>query len=254
MIQGRALRLSLILLLVVTSLVLFGLRTPLHNAIVANRQSRCSDHLREIARAMDEFHKKYGHFPPAYIADQDGKPIHSWRVLLLEFLDPALFKAYSFNEPWNGPRNTTLLRKMPPSYRCPNHGDAGISSDTSYVVVVGAETVFPDSGSKKISEIEDRIAGTILVAEVAHLDIPWMEPRDLKFDQMSFRINDSSQPSISSSDPDGAGIVLVGGSVHRLTRYRGGVREKEFIKAETDFTRALITSNGGELAYFDDSF
>jgi hypothetical protein len=254
MIQRRALRRSLILLPVATGLVLFGFRTPLHNAIIGRRQSRCSDHLREIGRAMDEFHKKYGHFPPAYIADPDGEPIHSWRVLLLEFLDPTLFKAYNFNEPWNGPRNTTLLRKMPLCYMCPNHDDDEQSCVTSYVVIVGAETVFPESGSKKITEIEDRVVGTILVAEVALLDIPWMEPRDLKFDQMSFRINDSSQPSISSSDPDGAGVVLVGGAVHRLTRYSGGFREKEFIKAEMDFTRALITSNGAELAYFDDSF
>ena len=36
--------------------------------------------------------------------------MHSWRVLLLPYLDRSdLYKAYDFTEPWDGPNNRKLL-------------------------------------------------------------------------------------------------------------------------------------------------
>jgi hypothetical protein len=171
----------------------------------------------------------------------------------LPSLDPDLFKTHDLSQPWDGPKNRELLGKMPAFYRCPNHQGSGGSFETNYVVIMGAETVFPGSRSMKVAEIQDRIQGTILLAEVANLQIPWMEPRDLDFDRMSFQINDPLRPSISSADPGGAGFLLVGGSIHRDQAYRHEFRKHEFVKAQEDFIRALITSNGRELAYYDDT-
>jgi hypothetical protein len=163
----------------------------------------------------------------------------------LPSLDPDLFKTHDLSQPWDGPKNRELLGKMPAFY--------GGSFEMNYVVIMGAETVFPGSRSMKVAEIQDRIQGTILLAEVANLQIPWMEPRDLDFDRMSFQINDPLRPSISSADPGGAGFLLVGGSIHRDQAYRHKFRKHEFVKAQEDFIRALITSNGRELAYYDDT-
>ena len=51
------------------------------------RRTECKNHLKQLALAMHNYHDKYGSFPPAYIADKNGRPMHSWRVLLLPFLE-----------------------------------------------------------------------------------------------------------------------------------------------------------------------
>src|SRR5262249_7322884 len=53
---------------------------------IAQRRSRCIYKLRQIGMALHSYHDKFGSFPPAYIADENGRPIHSWRVLLLPYL------------------------------------------------------------------------------------------------------------------------------------------------------------------------
>jgi hypothetical protein len=47
------------------------------------RRSQCRNHLRQIGLALHNYHDKYGCLPPAYIADKNGRPLHSWRVLIL---------------------------------------------------------------------------------------------------------------------------------------------------------------------------
>src|SRR4051794_6845264 len=56
----------------------------------AARRMQCSNHLKQIGLALQNYHDDYGTLPPAYIADSTGKPIHSWRVLLLPYIEQKL--------------------------------------------------------------------------------------------------------------------------------------------------------------------
>ena len=53
----------------------------------SSRRAGCANRLHGIAQALELYHSTYDSFPPAYIAGKDGKAMHSWRVLLLPFLD-----------------------------------------------------------------------------------------------------------------------------------------------------------------------
>jgi hypothetical protein len=174
--------------------------------------------LTQLSYAMWCYRERYGHFPPAYVADQTGKPVHSWRVLLLEFTDLFLYNKYNFNEPWDGPNNRKLATKMPSFYACPN--DHSVHSTptilTSYVVVVGPATLFPGGGPASKADVRVGNGKTILIAEVADSGINWMEPRDLDASRMSFVLNDPARPSISSNDPNGPGVAFVDGTKDRL--------------------------------------
>ncbi len=179
---------------------------------------RCSANLAAIGAAMHDYHAKYGHFPPAFVADAKGTPTQSWRVLLLEFLDPALFRAYDFSQPWDSPHNRKLASRMPAVYACPSRDDPEDEDRTSYAVIVGPETAFPGADPVKISDIRgaSNEVPVILVAEVANVDIPWMEPRDLRSDEMSLAVNDPSRPDITGKHRQGAGVVFVDGQVTQL--------------------------------------
>src|SRR5436190_7601184 len=67
----------------------------------AARRMQCSNHLKQIGLALQNYHDEYKSLPPAYIADTEGKPMHSWRVLILPFMEQKpLYDKYDFNEPW----------------------------------------------------------------------------------------------------------------------------------------------------------
>lgn len=125
----------------------------------------CRNHLRHIGLAMQNYASVYGCFPPAYVADEEGLPRHSWRVLLLPFLDEKeLYKAYRFDEPWNGPHNRLLAERIPEVYRC--RWDVGDQATcTSYLAVIGDETAFPGDRSLSPTAIGNGTSDTILVVE-----------------------------------------------------------------------------------------
>lgn len=85
----------------------------------AARRNQCVTNLRQISLAMLNYHDVWNSFPPAYIADENGRPKHSWRVLILPYLEQqTLYDRYDFNEPWDGPHNSQLAALMPPVYAC----------------------------------------------------------------------------------------------------------------------------------------
>src|SRR4051812_10595310 len=91
-------------------------------AVIVDRQAhklsdQCLGHLKEIGIALHNYHADYGVFPPAYVADASGRPLHSWRVLILPYLEQKpLYNRYNFSEPWDGPNNRRLASQMPGVY------------------------------------------------------------------------------------------------------------------------------------------
>lgn len=201
-----------------------------------NRRGVCNTNLKQIGLALLNYHDVYGSFPPAYIADKRGRPMHSWRVLILPFLDhKALYDQYRFDEPWDGPNNSKLGAQFIRIYGCPSDPHTDGNTDTSYVAVVGPGTAWPGEKTTKLSAIKDGSENTLLVVEVHNSGIHWMEPRDLHIGQMSLAINPPRGQGMSSQHPNGAQAAFADGHVGWL---------EDSTPPET--LRALLTINGGE--------
>jgi hypothetical protein len=142
--------------------------------------------------------------------------MHSWRVLLLPFMDEQkLYKQYRFDEPWNGPHNRLLAAPAPGVYHCP--ADAGTGA--SYFVIVGQKTVFPSAKPIAIKDIPDGTVNTILVVEATESGINWLEPRDMSYEEAVRGINPKSGWGISShhgGEKKGALVALADGSARFL--------------------------------------
>lgn len=179
------------------------------------RSMQCGHNLQIIARALAIYESQYRALPPAYIADKSGKRLHSWRVLLLPFLDEsALYRQYRFDEPWNGPNNRKLMQEAPIWYRCPLAETLSNPGETNYVVVVGRNTAFPGAKSLRYTDVEDGLSNTLAVVETIRSGINWLEPRDFDFESMSFRVNDPDRPCISGNHHHGyAGVAVLDGCV-----------------------------------------
>ena len=61
--------------------------------------------------AVAHYRESKGKGPPAYIVGPDGRPWHSWRVLILPYIaKEELYNEYNFSEPWNGPSFTPFAK------------------------------------------------------------------------------------------------------------------------------------------------
>jgi hypothetical protein len=187
---------------------------PLTGPHDRGRRTECKNHLKQLALALHNYHDTHGAFPPAYIADKDGRPMHSWRVLILPFMDQRhLYELYRLDEPWNGPHNRLLASQMPAEFRCPS--DPGPATETSYFVVVGPKTIFPGAVPIAIKDIPDGTSNTILLVEAADSGINWLEPRDLSYVEAIRGINPKTGWGISSRHEElerGAQVALADGS------------------------------------------
>jgi hypothetical protein len=192
----------------------------------------------QLTFALLNYHEVHGAFPPAYVADADGTPMHSWRVLVLPFLDGNdIYTQYRFDEPWNGPNNRDLARRRSNAlWHCPNTSHQDDSPLTDYVLITGPGTAFPSPATTTLADFLDGPANSILLVEIANSEIHWMEPRDLEVDRMSFRVNDRTQPSISGLHPAGPAVVFA----DAITAYR----LEASVRPTT--VRALTTIAGGE--------
>lgn len=204
----------------------------------AARHSQCRGHFSQLMLALVNYHETYKCLPPAFIAGENGKPMHSWRVLLLPFVDhQELYKQYDFREPWDGPNNRKLANKINLDlFQCPSGSNDEASLMTNYVAVVGPQTAFPGSRSASFEDFRDGVENSILLVEIANSNIHWMEPRDLMFDEMSFVVNDLKHPSISGPHPRGPNVVFA----DRISAYS----LDQSLRPET--LKALTTIAGGE--------
>jgi hypothetical protein len=134
---------------------------------------------------MDNFAQAYGgRLPPAVIRDPNGKPLYSWRVLLLPFLEAGdLYKRFNLDEPWDSPHNAALLSQMPKVYSAPSPAGQGppSSGQTYYQVFTGPGTAFEEPyGLRLPADFPDGTSMTILVVE-AGTPVPWTKPADLTY-------------------------------------------------------------------------
>lgn len=201
------------------------------------RLTECRSNLKQLLLAFHNYHDSYGSFPPAYTTDAEGKPVHSWRVLLRPYLESSDFYwHYRLDEAWDSTHNRHLAEE----YRamamdCPSADHPEGPLLANYVVVVGPGTAFPGGKSTSLADITDGPENTILVVETMHSNVLWSEPRDLRTDEMSFRINDPNHPSISSAHRGVVNVGFADGTVQRLDA-----------STNPETVRALLTIAGGE--------
>ena len=86
----------------------------------AARRAQCVNNLKQIGLANHNYHSANNVFPMQAITDKDGKPLLSWRVAILPYIEQQeLYNKFKLDEPWDSPNNKPLIKEMPKAYLCP---------------------------------------------------------------------------------------------------------------------------------------
>lgn len=217
--------------------------------VPAIMESECNHNVRMISMALRGYHDTHGCFPPAYIADENGQPMHSWRVLILPYLERSdIYNAYDFTEPWDGPNNSKLAAPMPYYFQC-IFEPSRPTTQTSFVAVIGPDAAWSGSRPVSLDDFTDDPSETLHVVEIANSGIHWMEPRDLNVSEMTLEVNPKSGRGISSlhtayrwpRHPGSANVAFADGR-ERLLWENTSAKE----------LRAMLTRSGGEPVDLED--
>ena len=203
--------------------------TPDERIQIAKARGTSVNYLKQMGLAFHNYFDVNGHFPNN-VANEKGKLLLSWRVLMLPYLEEdKLFKEFKLDEAWDSDHNKKLVAKIPKVFT-PVRGKAE-KGDTFYRGFTGPSTIFEAGKKLHFRDITDGSSNTMMIVE-AEKAVPWTKPDDLPF------------------DPKKDELTKVGGSMFEggfnTVFCDGAVR---FIKKDIpkESLKGLITRDGGEV-------
>lgn len=143
---------------------------------VKNATKDCfsSGRFSQIKCMLLSYHEQHGAFPPTKYQPKPNGPIHSWRVLLMPYMDMAhqrRYSKYDFSQEWNSPKNMQAVGDVGDVFSMNATNSTGI---TNYVTISTGDEWPRPLKSLLVTKGEDHF----LVVEYPNSDIHWMEPRD----------------------------------------------------------------------------
>jgi RNA polymerase sigma factor (sigma-70 family) len=197
----------------------------------ARQRARSSNNLKQIMIAVHNYHDTFGHMPND-ITGKDGKPLLSWRVAILPFIEQDnLYKQFKLDEPWDSENNKKLIKMMPVTYRV--GFEPKDTTKTYYQVFAGTGTAFEPGRRIKFTDILDGTSNTIGVVE-AGPSVEWTSPADIAYDPKK------AFPKLDGPFRNVMMVSVLDGSVRAINP-----------ATKADVFEKLISRAGGEVVDFD---
>ena len=148
------------------------------NARPAAYRMQCMNNMKQIGLALLSYEEQYQTFPPAFTTSADGQRLHSWRTLILPFMEHSeLYAKIDLTQPWNADVNRSARETYIDSYSCPSSSvSAGL---TTYFAIVGPNAALLPQGGRRTNQITDGPENTCLIYDgPAAVASHWMQPID----------------------------------------------------------------------------
>jgi hypothetical protein len=198
---------------------------------LAAAKTKSTNNLKQIALAMHVNHDFKMALPTRATFDKNGKPLLSWRVQILPFIEQVeLYQKFKLDEPWDSPDNKKLIGQMPKIYRSPL-SKLNKDGKTTYLAITGKGSMFDGTKGIRFTDVTDGTSNTIMLVEANDKKaITWTEPEDFPID--------TKEPLAGLVNPELKGFLTAfgDGSVHFL---HASIRPATL--------QALFTRNGGEI-------
>ncbi|MDR2344534.1 MAG: DUF1559 domain-containing protein [Planctomycetaceae bacterium] len=199
----------------------------------ASQRISCTNNIKQIVLAFHNYHDIYKELPPIYTVDKNTrKPLHSWRVLILPFLEQYdLYTKIRLNESWDSEYNKQFHSVNIPQYYCSYTKIKDPNKRCNYVRI---EDQLPNTGGS-FGDITDGTSNTIAVIEVKE-PFCWMDPKaNIKLKDLEKGVNQKDS-IIGNGLGRNINFGLWDGSAHTI---------QDSISIE--LLKAFGTANGNEI-------
>ncbi|HIQ23405.1 MAG TPA: DUF1559 domain-containing protein [Planctomycetes bacterium] len=206
--------------------ICIGLTAVMDTGLPSSGRVPSSGHLsREERRRMIEavvigianYNDVYKRLPGAIHRDAMGRPLSSWRFLILPFV-AAGWPKHDLSVPWYDPANWAVASRRPVFYCFERRRSGGRSFDTNVLAVTGPGTAFDEHQAYSLGQLD---GDTALVLEVCETGLHWMEPGDIE-------VVDLRQSFTSGLDGAGVHVGFADGEVWFLSARVPVDKLKEF--------------------------
>lgn len=144
----------------------------------AKQRAQSQNNLKQILIAIHNYHDVHGKLPQN-IVDKDGRPLLSWRVELLPYIEQwNLYKQLKLDEPWDSADNKKVLVQMPDVFRV--GFEAKDETRTYYQAFAGKGTLFEPGKKMTFAQVTDGLSNTLAVVE-AGPPVAWTQPIDIDY-------------------------------------------------------------------------
>jgi prepilin-type processing-associated H-X9-DG protein len=151
--------------------------------MTASARARSSNNLKQIGLALHNYEAIHGVLPAGAIVDKKGKPLLSWRVAILPYIEQNnLYSKFKLDEPWDSETNLPLSKIVVKTYQLPyEEPKKGQEHYTHYRAFVGNGAGFDMIQAFKLTQFTDGTSNTLFAVEAAE-GVPWAKPDELEFD------------------------------------------------------------------------
>ena len=162
----------------VSQFLLRSIEATLHSIVAKN--------IRDVSLAIHTYHDANQRMPSFAHLGKDKKPLLSWRVMVLPYLNNGyeLYKQFKLDEPWDSEHNKKLIAKIPTAFRSRQPG-----------VELGKTTILAPRNAKVKTAFDtekitlpgianlDGASNTIMLVNAASASATtWTKPDDFNFD------------------------------------------------------------------------
>jgi hypothetical protein len=149
----------------------------------AARRAQSMNNMRQITLGILNYENVHRTYPPRAILDKQGKPLLSWRVAILPYVEENnLYKQFRLDEPWDSEHNKKLIAQMPAIYGAPST-PLGLAGQTIYLAPVDGDAILASDKGTRVRDVVDGTSQTILLLEVdADRAVEWTRPDDYEVD------------------------------------------------------------------------
>lgn len=199
----------------------------------AARRTQSMNNMRQMILASHNYASAHSAFPAQANYDRNGKPLLSWRVHILPYIEQQeLYDQFHLDEPWDSPHNRKLIKKMPPIYMSPSVAPG--EGKTVYLGVAGPDGALGKT-ERSFAEFRDGLSNTAFMIEVDEsAAVEWTRPSDYEFKERN------GLRGVGNVNPGVILVTMADGSVRSVSR-----------SVDVETWKALMTIDGGETPSID---
>ena len=199
----------------------------------AARRNSSMNNMKHLMLSLHIYNDLKKKFPAHASYSPDGKPLLSWRVHILPYMErEELYNQFHLDEPWNSEHNRQFIPLMPEIFLDPSSGLSSTQGRTHYLGIQGKGMAFDGTEKgKSFASFRDGSSNTIMLVQTNDERAAiWTKPEDLEWtDAVPFA---GLVPNLHP------GIFLAGFADGHVSAISYGIDE--------EVLEAMLTTDGGE--------